>query len=584
MKARRRPPVGRGSAGETDSDLRAEQHAKNPSDADPDAPEPVEKEIQKDLEAKLGSPGKWELLFTKKGKLVDALARRINLGPSHWNPTLSPEHNPSVSSESKAACVPYDATIPAVHDWQVVQAFEDAGCRSRLPRFYVAGARERYALDPAKVKVGILIAGGPAAGLNMVTDSIVKRHFALATQLALQSGGKQDAKRRKRAKHYLVIFGYRGGYWGLEARDRVLLMPSPRAREQATHRAVREAMRADTTTSAPKLPPLELWYSDPWAGEAGVRLGAGRAKDRGHESGPEDYARWVVEDELDILYVIGGDGTLKCAAQIEETLAKWRREGALDRDVVIVGGPKTMDNDINFTDATFGFQTAVDNAVEHIRTIKASAAATGRLGVIELFGAGSGFVALYAGYASGVADVVMIPELIPEPQSRHSALKYIEQVIDQLKKRVKDRGHAVLVVAEGAIAPLEKTEAAVGPSGQSRSPSTFQQGKQAEKRKAFDELLERLEESVGCKVCDVRARYLIRDTQPNASDLILCKWTGKLMVDTALAGFTGCSVHLWQGDFVLVPFSSATCKLKQVTTWGYLLQTLLDRERIALRR
>jgi 6-phosphofructokinase len=123
--------------------------------------------------------------------------------------------------------------------------------------------------------------------------------------------------------------------------------------------------------------------------------------------------------------------------------------------------------------------------------------------------------------------------------------------------------HAVLVVAEGALLP-------------------FVHGQQAKKEQAFTEFVQFLRQQVPSGVSDVRARYLIRDTPPNAYDLILCKWTGKLMVDTALAGFTGCSVHLWQGDFVLVPFATATCKLKQVPTWSYLLQTLLDRERISL--
>jgi 6-phosphofructokinase 1 len=474
--------------------------------------------LRVELEQRLGSPGKWEMLFRSDGGLLQTLADRTAAPPRFDNPTLRD------LNKKRSAFVPYEASVPAVHDWSVLDAFREAGLWEQLPRFLLAGERAQYALNPGQLTVGIVIAGGPAAGLNMVTDSIVKRHFSLAT-LSGDAG----------ARHNLQVFGYRKGYVGLRTKDRVRLAPSTSALKQASY---------------PQDEPV--WFSDEWATDAGVRLKTLREKPVKDADAKRQLARQDAEvirqEQLDILYVIGGNGTLAWAAEIGRALTEL---GA--KDVVLVGGPKTMDNDVNFTDATFGFRTAVDNAAAFIRTVHTTAEAMDRLGVIELFGAASGFIALHAGYVSGVADYILIPEP-PAPDE--------QKVIAYLDRRIQKNGHAVLVVAEGAL-------------------SAFQHGAAEQKQEAFNVFLGRLRERYGALV-DVRARYLMRDTAPNSFDLELCKWSGKLMVDTALAGFTRCSVNLWQGDYVLVPFEAATAQLKQVAPWSYFLQTLLDRERLGL--
>jgi 6-phosphofructokinase 1 len=473
--------------------------------------------LRASLQERLGSPAKWEMLFTQQGGLIDGACGRVDVEPRFENPTSSDPEKP------KSAFVRYGASIPAVHDWDVFQVFADLGFLKLIPRFFQAGERSQYVLDPRSVSVGILIAGGPAAGLNMVTDSIVKRHFALATQMVGIN-----------AKHNVRILGFQGGYEGLAEGKKVVLLPSRSAEVYVGHRSGGERV-----------------YTDEWATDAGVRLTALRGKEETDKKAQAELARKqaciIVQEDLNILYVIGGNGTLSWATKICRALA----EIAPERNLIVVGGPKTMDNDVNFTDVTFGFRTAVDNAASFIRTIHTSAESINRLGVIELFGAASGFVALHAGYISGVADYVMIPELCPDEG----------KVMEYLEKRMKKNKHAVLVVAEGAMAD-------------------FRHGNSQQKEEAFTNFLRKLRQRF--KVADVRARYLMRDTPPNSFDLDLCKWSGKLMVDTALAGFTNCCVSLWQGDYVLVPFESATCRLKQVLPWSYYLQTLLDRERLAL--
>jgi len=208
--------------------------------------------------------------------------------------------------------------------------------------------------------------------------------------------------------------------------------------------------------------------------------------------------------------------------------------------LALVGGPKTMDYDLRFADATFGFRTAVDQAVDHIRTAHWEAESQDRIAVVELFGAGSGFIALHAGFLSGVADVILIPEF------RYPA----ESILARVKERLAKRRHALIVVAEGALLD-------------------FEHGQSHKKELAFASLVGKLRECFpGVGLVDVRPRYLIRGTTPRSYDLDLAKYTGYLMVDTALRGFTDCSVQLWQNEYVLVPLALAAASPNKVPLWS----------------
>jgi 6-phosphofructokinase 1 len=198
-----------------------------------------------------------------------------------------------------------------------------------------------------------------------------------------------------------------------------------------------------------------------------------------------------------------------------------------------------MDWDLSFADATFGFRTAVDHAVECIRTAHWEAESQNRIAVVELFGAGSGFVALHAGFLSGVADVILIPEL-PHPE---------EAVFRHIQRRLEKRDHACVVLAEGAL-------------------EEFRHGNRAVKARAFASFLERLRQRFPHRdFVDIRPRYLIRGTPPNSFDLDLAKYSGYLMADAALSGYTNCSVQWWQGNYVLVPLPTAVAHLGQVPLW-----------------
>ncbi len=461
------------------------------------------KNLQQELERELGTPGKWELLFHNDGTLIEGRAKRIDPGTRVCNPYLETARAAgkpdTVYIRERKGDWP---TVPALQEWEVIETFQQAECSDQFPRFYRAGEPAEFRLDPTRARIGILVAGGNAAGLNMVIDSIVKRITALASAL---EGGRDFRP---------DIVGYVGGYVGLESCEHFKGVEGEK---------------------------LTIKDTDPKAGDPCVFLKTLRGRHSFEDvysveaqAELEQLANAVQADRLDILFAVGGNGTFTWADRLYQTLKQ------RNYPIALVGGPKTMDSDINFADATFGFRTAVDNAIECIRTVHWEAETQNRIAVIELFGAASGFVALHAGFLSGVADYIMIPEFEVSD----------EELFTHLAGRLERRQHAVLVIAEGALAE-------------------FRHGNRAQKRQAFTNFVAKLGGRFPTYgLVDIRPRHLIRGTPPDSFDLDLAKYTGYLMADTALAGFTDCSVQLWQGNHVLVPLSTAVARLRQVELWS----------------
>ena len=163
----------------------------------------------------------------------------------------------------------------------------------------------------------------------------------------------------------------------------------------------------------------------------GTILGTSRRDPYVHGEGGASVAATVEREGLDALVVIGGDGTLRTAARLVE-------EG-----VPVVGIPKSIDNDIAGTDATIGFDTAVQIATEAIDRITTTAESHDRVMVVEVMGRTQGWIATHAGMAAG-ADAILVPE---EPYD-------LEQVAAVVRGRA-ERGHrySVVVVAEGVAPP-----------------------------------------------------------------------------------------------------------------------------------
>jgi phosphofructokinase-like protein len=161
----------------------------------------------------------------------------------------------------------------------------------------------------------------------------------------------------------------------------------------------------------------------------GTVLGTKRGSPYDHTDGVERVQRTFAELELDGLIVIGGNGSLTVACRLHS-----------DAGLPIVGVPKTIDNDINGTDVTFGFHTAVQIATDAIDRLHTTAESHDRVMVVEVMGRHAGWIATYAGIAGG-ATVILVPE---EPFD-------IDEVCKILERR-HDRGRyaSIAVVAEGA--------------------------------------------------------------------------------------------------------------------------------------
>ena len=143
------------------------------------------------------------------------------------------------------------------------------------------------------------------------------------------------------------------------------------------------------------------------------------------------------ELKVNMLFVIGGDGTLRGGQEIVNEVA----ERGLK--ISVIGIPKTIDNDIEYMDKSFGFETAFAEAVRAVRCAHSEAKGyPNGVGLVKLMGRDSGFIAAFAALADNSVNYVLIPEVPFRLDGKHGLLKCLEN-------RLSGRGHAVVVVAEG---------------------------------------------------------------------------------------------------------------------------------------
>jgi phosphofructokinase-like protein len=163
--------------------------------------------------------------------------------------------------------------------------------------------------------------------------------------------------------------------------------------------------------------------------QGGTILGTSRTNPFKEEEGVERILQNVHNLGIDAIVAIGGEDTLGVAKRLHE-----------EHGVHVVGVPKTIDNDLNGTDYTFGFDTAVHIATQAIDRLHSTAESHNRIMVVEVMGRNTGWIAVMAGIAGG-ADAILIPEF---PMT-------IEEMCDLMRRRM-DRGKhfAIIVVSEGA--------------------------------------------------------------------------------------------------------------------------------------
>lgn len=282
----------------------------------------------------------------------------------------------------------------------------------------------------------------------------------------------------------------------------------------------------------------------------------------GSSRGPQDPGDMVDTLErmgIGILFTIGGDGTLRGAAALAEEI---RRRG---RAIAVVAIPKTIDNDILFVERTFGFETAVSEARAVISAAHTEAkGALNGVGLVKLMGRLSGFIAAYATLATGDVNFCLIPE-VPFQLTGANGL------VAALRERLRRRGHAVIVVAEGAGQYLMKTN---GPPPTDASGNVRLGDIGWFLKSRLTEAFADSQTPMNLKYID--PSYTIRSTPANADDSVFCLMLGQSAVHAGLAGRTAVMVSYWNGHFVHVPIALAVSGRKFVPPEGRLWQSVLE--------
>jgi 6-phosphofructokinase 1 len=249
----------------------------------------------------------------------------------------------------------------------------------------------------------------------------------------------------------------------------------------------------------------------------------------------EKTIQFLKDKEISQLYIIGGDGTHRGAFALHEGCMA---EGL---NIAVAGIPKTIDNDVDYIDRSFGFGSAVEAAQNGIRVAKTEAMCNlpSGIGIVKLMGRSAGFLAAFAALGSGDVDLVLVPE-VP------IVLDGPDGILPYLRRRIKEQGYAVVVVAEGAGEELLGTSTKVGAGGNRVLPKIGEYLKEK-----IGDYFEGIGETATIKYID--PSYLVRSVPANAADSLYCTQLAQNAVHGAMAGFTGFTSGLVNNHMVLLP-------------------------------
>ncbi|MFH2141325.1 MAG: ATP-dependent 6-phosphofructokinase, partial [Bacteroidota bacterium] len=357
--------------------------------------------------------------------------------------------------------------------------------------FEKAGPRENLFFEPAKTRVAIVTCGGLCPGLNNVIRSLV-----------------MELHHRYKVTR---IIGIQYGYEGLISKyNHSFIDLNPVVVEK-----------------------INLM--------GGTILGSSRGNQNVSE-----MVDTLENNNINILFCIGGDGTLRGANDINREIS------SRGLKIAVVGIPKTIDNDIGFIEKSFGFETAFSIARDIIRDAHNEAVgAYNGMALIKLMGRDSGFIVANAALSMQEVNFVIIPEMDFELHGGRGFLK-------ELRKRLEARHHAMIVVAEGAGQFLfENTDVNKDASGNV-------------KHKDIGLLLKE-------KICEefdykkfpyslkyIDPSYIIRSAAANANDSKFCSLLAQNAVHGAMAGKTGMVVGFWSNCFTYLPIPVAIMERKKI--------------------
>ena len=268
----------------------------------------------------------------------------------------------------------------------------------------------------------------------------------------------------------------------------------------------------------------------------------------GSSRGAQDVGEMVdtlVAKNIDILFTIGGDGTLKGADAIGEEI---RRRGL---NISVVGIPKTIDNDIDLIDKSFGY---VATPIIRDAHNEATGAYNG-IALVKLMGRDSGFIAASSAMSMPVVNFVLVPEMPFELEGENGLLKALE-------RRLQQKRHAVIVVAEGAGQHLF----AQAGSKQDASGNIKHEDIGVLLKERITRHFREMGEELTLKYID--PSYIIRSAPANASDSIFCNRLAYQAVHGAMAGKTRFVVGLVHNRLVYLPIAAVTGRRKKIDLEG----------------
>ncbi len=418
-----------------------------------------------------------------------------------------------------------------------------------------------------RLRVAVLVSGGIAPGTNAVIDGIVQRHLHYAQEFNYWNG--------------LSILGIKNGFlafdnWG-DNKSRTDLKGSN----------------------------LNISWR---ASEGGSLLGTSRVKELLEDFEDSDK-RWdklndiiskLYASQVDILYIIGGDGSMRAAHALWTVAQEYAETKKLEpHKLSVVAIPKTMDNDILWVWQTFGFLSAVEKAREIIDHLATEVGSNPRLCIAQLFGSDSGFVVSHAVLASRPTqcDAALIPEV-----------KFsIKKLAHHLKTKMGEREgsefirRGLVVMAETAI-PLDAlkfvNDKSIGltPDEKAKIKEFIGQGDEVTRiqgqtsdelrsaglkivsrgiRKLLDEAEDVAETERELRVVTNEPRHLLRALPPSCTDIIMGNRLGTLAVDNALAGYTDFMVSQWLTEYVLVPLELVVLGRKRIPETGIFWKSVI---------
>jgi 6-phosphofructokinase 1 len=403
--------------------------------------------------------------------------------------TLGECQIPSQLSGKYQRFVEDDERTVVVSDMKLIAAYQENG--GELPSMETAGPREKVFHAHHLSRAAVVNCGGLCPGLNSVIKGVVET-------LNQEYGIKEVVG---------IPFGY-AGLFDPEAYPPIML----------------DADKVDTIHM-----------------NGGSILGTSR--------GSQDVPTMVqnlVNMRINMLFTIGGDGTLKGASQIAQEI---KRRGL---EISVVGVPKTIDNDLQFVGSTFGFETAVYQSTPVITAAHAEARSVfNGLGIVKLMGRDSGFISAYATLANPVVNFCLIPE-------DDWSLEGPNGLLAALERRFRRKSHAVIAIAEGAgqglFADLPEERDASG---------------NVLKHDIGLYLCEHFKKHFAAKGIPVSLKYFdpsysIRSVPASGTDQILCHRLAEYAVHAAMAGKTNMVTGYWNRSFVNVPIPVATFERQKI--------------------